>query len=225
MSHTIDTFEHAGLTVRIVGEEYVDESYDPRECDQLGTMLCWHPDYTLGDEQFTHDDFPEARSMQDVGAAIKRDREPIAMLALYLYDHAGISISCRNFAETIDPGGWDTTAIGFIYTTAERVEQLCGAADYVPADYEGTSEEWLHEQLRAEVKEYDLYLTGDAGGYVIERDGEQLESCWGFLGLWGENAHVRSEAKADAEACRKRIEAENSEREFWAARDVITLSR
>lgn len=233
----IDTFEHAGLTVEIVPEEYVDEGvYSPREQDNIGTMFCWHPDYTLGDEQFSHDSHLDEREDEDgeivwpwndlanVAQWLRNERGAVVVLPLYLYDHSGISISCGNFAETIDPGGWDTSAVGFIYTTRERVAELCGEYPYKAPDFEGTPEEWLAEQLRAEVKEYDLYLTGDAGGFVIKNDaGDVLDSCWGYLGLWGDDAYVRTAAKAAAEDCRDSIEREKSEREFWAARDVMTV--
>ena len=223
MSHTVDTFEHAGLTIRIVAEEYIDSHYNPREHENLGTMICWHPNYELGDEQFTHGDFPEAESMADVGKQVSSEREAVVTLALYLYDHSGISISCANFADTIDPGGWDTTAIGFIYTTRERVIELCGEYPYKAPDFEGTHEEWLAEQLRDEVAEYDKYLTGDAGGYVVEdEDGDELDSCWGFLGL-GQDGYVRDAAKEAAECERRAIEREKSERAFWASRDVETV--
>ena len=56
MDSTVERFEHCGLTVRIGWEE--DSSlFNPRsdgDC-HLGTMVCWHPDYMLGD-------FPVAQS-------------------------------------------------------------------------------------------------------------------------------------------------------------------
>lgn len=37
--------------------------------------------------------------------------------------------------------------------------------------------------LKSEVETYDQYLTGDVYGYVIEdKEGEELDSCWGFYG-------------------------------------------
>lgn len=57
---TVDEFEHAGLTVRIVAEqEFIPEIYNPRECDQLGTMFVSYPGYNLGDEQLPDDGFAE----------------------------------------------------------------------------------------------------------------------------------------------------------------------
>jgi len=43
-----DTIEHAGYTIRI---EQDQDAESPREYDNLGTMVCWHSRYKLGDEQ------------------------------------------------------------------------------------------------------------------------------------------------------------------------------
>lgn len=263
------TFEHAGLTVRIVAEEYVDESYNPRECDQLGTMFCWHPDYELGDEQFSHDSHEDERQCRDCkgsgwldkdgfpGSGYASDEEECpaceasglayqwddladiarwlrevrgasAVLPLYLIDHSGISMSVRNFAETCDPGGWDTSAVGFIYTTPERMTELCGSPDYVPPDYDGTPDEWRRDQLVSEVKEYNKYLTGDCGGYIVETipedpedDPEELDACWGYLGL--RDDYLTDEAKRAAEDCAERIAEEAREAASMAARDIQTV--
>jgi hypothetical protein len=36
--------------------------------------------------------------------------------------------------------------------------------------------------LRGEIVSYDAYLGGRVYGYVIERDGEEIDACWGFVG-------------------------------------------
>lgn len=38
------------------------------------------------------------------------------------------------------------------------------------------------QMLQAEVKVYDYYLTNAVYGYVIEKDGDETDSCWGFYG-------------------------------------------
>jgi hypothetical protein len=46
----VDTFEHAGLHVRIVWEEHIDENDNPRSFDgNMGVMFCDYRGYTLGD--------------------------------------------------------------------------------------------------------------------------------------------------------------------------------
>ena len=52
-----ETFEHAGLTVNILYEEFDTEHANPRDCDgKIGVMFCDYRGYTLGD-----DDAPDPR--------------------------------------------------------------------------------------------------------------------------------------------------------------------
>lgn len=58
--YEIESYEHAGLTVEIQGESYIDEWHDPRGNDgNLGEMHICYPGYTLGDEQLPEGGFEE----------------------------------------------------------------------------------------------------------------------------------------------------------------------
>lgn len=165
------------------------EHANPRECDQLGTMVCAHRRYTLGDEQVDsiRSDFSGWRQ---IGRYLSLTRNAAAILPLGLHDHSGISMYVGSGPALGDSGGWDSGQVGFIYTTHERVTELCGD------DPKYHEREWLEEQLRNEVKEYDLYLTGQVYGYrLIAEDGVDVDSCWGFLG----DEYVKQEAKGAAE--------------------------
>lgn len=230
MSNTVEQYEHAGLTVRICWEE--DGSFaDPRDNCNLGTMVCWHPDYILGDEQIaanrgavkrdrhgsantmfqTETGRTDFRSMEQIERYLRLARKATAIVPLTLYDHSGISIRASAHPGPWDPGGWDSTMVGFIYTTAERMTELCGAPDYVPESEDMEPEAWRRKQLVGEVEEYNLFLTGQVYYFVIEdEDGETLDSCGGFLG----DEYVKEAANEAAEACadererRKRATAE-----------------
>lgn len=213
MDTTIETFDHAGLTVSIGWEE--DSSpFNPREMgDELGTMVCWHPDYLLGDYQLaggavetvyeTGGGRSDFRSMEVLERYLRRVQGAVCILPLYLLDHSGLAMSAgSNYVgrgDTASGGrdswgnarGWDTTMVGFIYTTAERVQELCGApvragdAFYCPRDWpaDRSAREWVESQLRCEVSTYDSYLQGEVYWYTVENDrGEILDSCGGFLG-------------------------------------------
>ncbi len=217
MDTTIESFAHAGLQVSIGWEE--DSSpFNPREMgDELGTMVCWHPDYLLGDEQLRSGDgrgavetpFETARGRSDFASLESLERYlrvvqgAVCILPLYLLDHSGLAMSAgSNYVgrgDTASGGrdswgnarGWDTTMVGFIFTTAERVRELCGApvragdAFYCPRDWpaERSAHEWVESQLRCEVSVYDAYLQGEVYWYAVEdENGEILDSCGGFLG-------------------------------------------
>jgi hypothetical protein len=162
----------AGNGVRV--HIYQDENpMTPREWDNLGTMVCFHPRYKLGDtgHGFTPD------TLQD------KLKEPgLVWLSLYLYDHSGISISSGPPSlrkdpnhYPMDPGGWDTSLIGAIFADAETIKREYGDAP--------DAGERALACLRGEVETYNQYLTGDVYGYVIEdAAGKHLDSCWGFYG-------------------------------------------
>ena len=228
MSTVIESFEHAGLRVQ-VGYEEDSSPFDPREAEcNLGTMVCWHPSYVLGDEQLRSGDGrgavehvfetargrTEFRSMEAVERYLRVALGAVVVLPLYLLDHSGLSMSAGSNTvgrgDTEVPGsrrdswgnraGWDTTMCGFIFTTEERIVELCGEPQlesdrvYCPRRWdeskghvnwpaERSAEEWVAEQLRAEVDVYDDYLRGAVYWYSVgTSDDPYMESCGGFLG-------------------------------------------
>ena len=154
------------------GDEYLRIEVDPdpvnwrEEGDcHVGTMVCWHGRYILGDEQPKEDP-------QDYEEGLPEDR---IQLPLYLYDHSGITMSTSEFSCP-----WDSGQVGFIYTTPERLKEL------------GVDKEKAIECLQIEVKEYDQFLTGQVYGFTLFKmvtcgdcgntEEEHIDSCWGFYG-------------------------------------------
>ena len=158
------------ITVKVVSEDYPES---PREAwDNLGTMVCWHGRYNLGDEQ----------PRQDPEEYLADLPEGAIVLPLYLYDHSGITMSTSGFS-----CAWDSGQVGFIYVTKERII----------AEYGDNSEESRNKVtacLQSEVRVYDYFLTGNVWGYVIEesppececcgaeKEPEHVDSCFGFYG-------------------------------------------
>lgn len=77
-------------------EIYHDESPEsPREWDNLGVIIAWHPRYNLGDmsKEFV------ALTGSDAFILKWKKIEPYGViLPLYLYDHSGISISVEPYS-------------------------------------------------------------------------------------------------------------------------------
>lgn len=91
------------------------------------------------------------------------------LLPVYLYDHSGLSISTGSFSCP-----WDSGQVGWIYMTLTEAR----------SNWPNNTLDQATEYLQGEIDEYDRYLTGDAWGYIItDEDGEELTSCWGYLGL------------------------------------------
>ena len=161
----------------------------PREWSNVGTMVCWHRRYNLGDEQPSNSPSEYMRELaanhvnaNDVDLIPDEHIQRILdkhfiILPLYLYDHSGITMSTGRFSCP-----WDSGQVGWIYCTKAHGIAECG------------SEENALKNLECEVSTYDDYLTGNVYGFElmeyeldeddepIEESEECLDSCWGFYG-------------------------------------------
>lgn len=234
-----------GLTVEVRVSEHVDENDSPRDWSQIGRMVCWHPDYYLGDAQVTDGDGRGAvrtpferndfKSMRALARYITLVLGGRCVMPLYLYDHSGISISVgepnpfdnpRVRSDEFGRGlGWDTSMVGFIYASEEGITECCGEG----AEYR--TEEFLSKALRGEIREYDDYLTGQVYYWrVLDAEGEQVEDggpCGGYLGDDGRKAALadgREFAEVEARERKERAAAEEVERERAASQDIATVS-
>ncbi len=171
---------------------YQDEfTESPREWSNLGLMACKHRNYDLGDQAANAiidqaDYHDSANSFNELAEYVQDTLGATVVLPLYLLDHSGITISCgspivpdRAVEQThfvSDSRGWDTSIVGVIFDTPEGTREVFG--DHVP------TRQQIIENLEAEVKTYDQYLTGDVYGYIIEdSEGNEVDACWGFYGV------------------------------------------
>ena len=166
----METEEYKNHTIEIHQDE-IPES--PREWDNLGTMVCWHNRYLLGDEQPNIE--PE-RFFEDLG-------EEVFRLNLYLYDHSGITMNTSGFSCP-----WDSGQVGWIYVTKERVRK-----EYSVKRISKKIRERVFNLLRSEVKTYDDYLTGNVYGYSVkDLNDEFVDGCSGYYGQEGVLEAIRA---------------------------------
>lgn len=194
------------------GNEYTltvetdDYPEDPREWDNLCTMVCWHRRYRLGDKHdfdnmwyFLQDlcehllnidceDMNEEEMFQKLV-----DSNKILIKPINMYEHSGITVSTSNGYPYNDR--WDAGCVGFIYVTKDRVFKECGNI---------TEENWedcADKHIEGEMETYDNYLQGNVYwfrltkkvikqdkcphcGEVIREyeDEEEIDNCGGFYG-------------------------------------------
>jgi hypothetical protein len=155
--------------IEIIHDEHPS---NPRtEWDNLGTMVCFHRRYTLGDigHGYRSSDF---NSWDELKQLIIKQVKPAVILPIYMYDHSGITISTQPFGCRFDSG-----QIGFIYIGKLKVMK-----EYNVKRISRKLKDRLTEYLKGEVEYYDNYLTGETYGYKITKDGEEIDSCWGYYG-------------------------------------------
>jgi hypothetical protein len=102
------------LTVSLVHDE---DCGSPRDYDNLGTMVCWHRNYHLGD---THD-YQHPDTFLEWFRTQPGNRKAV-LLTVYMFEHGGVALSTGDFG---DP--WDSGQVGWIYALPERIreDQMC----------------------------------------------------------------------------------------------------
>lgn len=185
--------EHAGKTVKVY---YDPDPTNPRtDWDNATVMVYWTSRYVIGDKRV------ERCTKEEIMEEYAEKGDPIlAILPLNAYIHSGITISTGSYSCMFDSG-----QVGWVFVTQSKAD-LMG----FPKEY---TEEMYEEVIKKDVKTYDDYLTGQVFGYeVIGKEGDHLDSCWGFV---GDMDYCLSEGKSAAEhATDPAIFGDNSE-EHW----------
>ena len=97
------------------------------------------------------------------------------ILPLNLYDHSGLRMSADSFIGKAQHAEWDSGQVGWIYATDSEIR-----AEYGSVSAENV--ERARQRMLSEVQDYDYYLSGQCYGYRLYENGEETDSCWGFLG-------------------------------------------
>lgn len=107
-------------------------------------------------------------------ALLKLAEKHCCILPLYLFDHSGLRISTQDMTKWPD-GRWDAGQVGWVYADRASILDKYGKC---------SSKEMKQAEalLSAEVELYDKYLSGECYGFQLYKNGEEEDSCWGFLG-------------------------------------------
>ena len=162
----IETQEYKGHFFEIFHDE---DPMNPRtEWDNLGTIVCFHKRYNLGDKHdYRSDDY---NSFDELFEAIKEDHPDAVILPVYMYDHSGITINTTGFHCP-----WDSGQIGWIF-----MDRKTGKENWPDAE---DLDQKIKDCLIAEIAIYDQYLSGEVYGFILDKDTETEESCSGFFGM------------------------------------------
>ena len=150
-----------------------DSSTDsPRNWDNLGTMVCFHGRYDLGDKHKYYSD--EYQGWEELKKAIlKNNGSGTIVLPLYLYDHSGITMRTSPFSCRFDSG-----QVGFILANRENILSEFGVKRVTKKIKEKVS-----SILEGEVETYTQYLEGEVYGFeIVDEDDNHIDSCYGFYG-------------------------------------------
>lgn len=215
----LEIIKHRGYEIQVISDGY---PANPREWDNVGKMVCNNRNYNLGDEQYkntyanswrewfayyvlenystglylpsydTYGYFDE--DGKEVDKIWKWIENNMVVFKLWIYDHSGITISHSSVDSA--NGGWDNSNVGFHYITRERAIQEWGNKKFT----KGVKEKAI-ACLEAELKVYDDYVCGDVYGYrIIDSEGEEVDSCWGYYGYDHEKSGLLEDARGSINA-------------------------
>ncbi len=162
----------------IENDKYKLEIFDdlnpcsPREFDNLGTMVCFHRRYNLGDEtELKSSDFS---SWEELESYLYKEKNALIAIPVFMYDHSGLWINTTGFSCP-----WDSGQVGYIYVSKEKVRR-----EYSCKRISKKLKEMIREMLCSEVDLYNDYLCGNVYGFTLtnKENAEEIDSSCGFYG-------------------------------------------
>ena len=162
----------------IENDKYKLEIFDdlnpcsPREFDNLGTMVCFHRRYNLGDEtELKSSDFS---SWEELESYLYKEEDALIAIPVFMYDHSGLWINTTGFSCP-----WDSGQIGYIYISKEKVRR-----EYSCKRITKKLKNMMREILCSEVDLYNDYLCGNVYGFTLtdKENAEEIDSSCGFYG-------------------------------------------
>ena len=180
----LETIEGTGgLRAHIYQDE---DPSNPRDDDNLGRIATVNLSrHHLADEGEAY--LPEDLSGWDeVEGYLRRERQAVVILPVYLYDHSMISIGTETFVGRAHHASWDSGQVGFIYATKNDILDNFMAKNLTERILAHTK-----HYLEGEIKIFDQFLRGEVYGYQVVRkcpdcgrdDHADLGSCWGYYGV------------------------------------------
>ena len=166
MSEAVETIHYKNHTIEIFPDE---NSENPiQSWDMLGEYCCWHRRNNLGNsDRF---ETPE----QVVGYARQTNS---LLFNLYMYDHSGVALSLTNSHYPFNDR-WDSGQLGYVLVDRKKALREFGKKRLT-----NQLKQRIYNIIEGEVETYNQYFAGDVYGYVVSKNGQEIDSCWGFYGL------------------------------------------
>ena len=180
MSQEYEKFEHHGLTVRILQDEHQQES--PAEYD-----LAWKL-YSFSRNHGTFKDPADLGFADPMDVGLRKKLEVGTAFVLGYFEHGrGIwHISGDIPMGTAGDYRWDGVNVAGLLLW-----------EHDPKEMGAKTKKARQKDAEGFLETYNSWCNGDIYGYVVEdRDGEELDSCWGYI---GDMDYCQDQAKIAAE--------------------------
>ena len=158
-------------TIEIDYDELID---NPRDWDNLSTMIFFHKRYDLGDKHdYNADDFTGWNEMRN---QLIKDFDPAVISYVHMLDHSALSFSMQSFNGRSPYAHWDSGIVGFILITRETMRK-----EYKWKKLTSKRQEKLYQYMKGELETYQAYCNGEVYYYTInDPDDDFVDSCGGY---------------------------------------------
>lgn len=177
MEHEVEKYSVGAVTVKIIHDSDCEE---PSSDDEAVKIVICH-------RRFTNPSPDVGGDADEVMEWVKANRKEWYVTNLFMYEHGNVALR----AGERNPFGcqWDSGQVGIIAIKKSEFGRGKGERN-------AKRLEWCKNIA----EEYGQWMNGECYGYVIEdEDGEQLDSCWGYIGLDYAKEEANSAAKHHAE--------------------------
>ena len=149
----------------------------PRDWDNLGTMVCFHSRYMLGDTGGKHRKLQRGVPHFDNPLDFKEwmQHKDAVVLPLILAEHGNMWMSTTRACYPFNCP-WDSGQVGWIYVLHWQIKK----------EYGEVNDDAIANAARCligEVETYSQYISGEVYGYIVQGlANDVLASCWGYYG-------------------------------------------
>jgi hypothetical protein len=180
-----ETFDHKGLTVKIIQDEHAESPDTFGDCEVF--LVANHREFYV-----TPPEDRKRRWSGNYGIAefIKDHEKTHHVFLLEAYIHSGVSLAItgtRNFPDRC----FDVSPLGAVFVSKKEKRLRKSALKLAT----GLVETW------------NQYLSGDVWGYEITSTSGHEDSCWGFYGL----EYCKKEAISAADGVADRLQKLHNE--------------
>ncbi len=190
MEQAIETIEQEKVTIKLY-QDFAPEN--PRQWDNPSKLLIFggrncidvnELDMTIRTEDYS--------GWEEIEQVVMDAFPGCELLPVYRYEHGSVAYNTTGFSCP-----WDSGRVGLIVCTRETMIEEWGKKRATKA-----VREKARKYMAGEVETYSQWANGDVYGYVVEdKEGNHLDSCWGFYGI----DYCREEALSQAEYSAKTL--------------------
>jgi len=204
MENTIETINYKNCLISIYQDDVAES---PQEWDNGAVLVGYHSDFWIEEKDILSQDEAKELYYYEFDGEEPENKERVKELkkrfwvfGLEAYIHSGVVLAIR-YEGNFPDRRWDVSQLGLVLVDKK----------------EAKTEKQARKMADSLIESWNNYLSGNVYGFVAEdeKNGKQIDSCWGFYGDFKESGIIE-EAKSsiDGYIKEKRKEAEAKAKDY-----------